>query len=272
MSLFNARAFALLLGLAFAADCSRAEAPADPGKALYQARCASCHDNPGPTKAPTFRSLKQMTVARVFFAMSNGAMKTQAAGLSFPEMGMLATYASLGQQADYKPSQQSMCARRDVDVTRPVVASWAFDAAGTRALGAAQTIVGAKNAPSLELAWTFGLPGTVDTRSQPVATAETLFVGAAGGHVFALDRKTGCAKWHTATPLRTSLTLGHVPRDGGKTPALFFGDQQGFVTALDAGDGRILWRERVGLFDVSMLSGAIAQTESTLIVPISSIE
>ena len=242
-------------------------APDQPGKALYEARCASCHANPGTTKAPSFEAMKQMSMTRVFFAMSNGAMKTQAAGLSFVEMGTLASYASTGQQADYTPSTQAMCKARNVDTT-PVVAGWAFDASSSRALGSAQTSIDAANVGKLELAWAFGLPGTTETRSQPVATADTLFIGASSGHVFALDRLTGCIKWHTATPLRNSLTLGKA----GDVAALFFGDAQGFVTALAAADGKQLWRAHVGLFDVSMLSGAIAQTGTTLIVPISSVE
>jgi polyvinyl alcohol dehydrogenase (cytochrome) len=78
-------------------------------------------------------------------------------------------------------------------------------------------------------------------------------------------------KWHRATPVRTSLTLGTLGGAGARH-ALFFGDMQGFVTALDAATGEITWRERVGLFDASMLTGAIAQHGSTLYVPVSSIE
>ncbi len=264
-------AFVLVLSAPTLGHASNGPA-ADAGAALYQARCASCHDNPGATKAPSLQALKQMSLARVFFAMSNGLMKAQATGLSFPELAVLARHASVGEQQDYLPSASAMCAQRTVEASAAVISQWAFDAAGTRALGTSQTSIDAGSADRLELAWAFGLPGTVDTRSQPVATATTLFVGSAGGHVFALDRHSGCVKWHTATPLRTSLTLGSVPGPEGPAAALFFGDQQGFVTALDAADGAILWRRHVGLFDASMLTGAVAQHGSTLIVPISSIE
>lgn len=244
----------------------------DAGATLYQSRCASCHDNPGATKAPSFQSLKQMSLARVFFSMTNGLMKAQAAGLSIPELAMLSRHASVGEQQDYVPSATAMCAQRKVDAAPAVITGWAFNAAGSRALGTSQTRIDSDTAGSLELAWAFGLPGTVDTRSQPVATATTLFVGSAGGHVFALDRLSGCVKWHRATPLRTSLTLGRIQRPDSVIAALFFGDQQGFVTAVDAASGDILWRQHVGLFEASMLTGAVVQHGGTLIVPISSIE
>ena len=211
MLAIGSRLAALFVLTVAATPLSASDVPVHPGKALYEARCASCHANPGATKAPSFDALKQMSMSRVFFAMSNGTMKTQAAGLTFPEIGMLASYASAGDQAAYAPAADAMCKTRDVDTT-PVVAGWAFDASSSRALGAAQTSVDATNVGKLELAWAFGLPGTTETRSQPVATPDTLFVGASSGHVFALDRMSGCIKWHAATPLRNSLTLGRVRR------------------------------------------------------------
>ena len=246
----------------------RAEDATPPGKALYEARCASCHTNPGTSKAPPLSAMKTMPAERVFFAMSNGAMKSQAAGLAIPELIALASFASAGTQPDYVPTPAAMCAKRTVDA-KPAVSGWGFDAQNSRALDAKQTRIDAAHVGKLQLKWAFGLPGVTDTRSQPVASADTLFVAASSGHVFALDRESGCVKWHTATPVRTSLTLGRLAADRA---ALFFGDMQGFVTAFDAQTGAIVWREHAGLFEASMLSGAVVQHDDVLIVPVSSIE
>jgi polyvinyl alcohol dehydrogenase (cytochrome) len=239
---------------------------------LYETRCASCHSGSGASKAPALSSLKQMSAARVFFSLSNGAMKAHVAGLSFPEILQLVAFASAGEQPEYTPPAEAMCASREADTAKPLVTHWALDVAGSRALGNSVATLDATNVAKLELAWAFGLPGTTDTRSQPVATEHTLFVASAGGHVFALDRRSGCVRWHTRTPVRTSLTLGSSAQGGVEIAALFFGDTQGFATALAAADGRVLWRRHVGISQASMLTGAITQVGSKLIAPLSSIE
>ncbi len=248
-----------------------------PGEALYLARCASCHSVADGTsaqrleKAPSLDEMRQMSADRVFFSMLSGMMKSQAAGLGYPEMGAITMFASAGTQPGFVPETASMCTDRDIDL-QPVVAGWGFDDRSTRSLGTQQTTLSEKNISSLRLKWAFALPGTSELRSQPVVTTDTLFAGASSGHVFALDRFTGCVKWHTATPLRTSLTLGQLQQDGVQRAALFFGDSSGSVTALDAASGKVIWRVGVGLFDATMLTGAVVQHGAVLIVPISSAE
>jgi len=242
-----------------------------PGEALYMARCASCHSGTGVTKAPPLETMRQMSADRVFFSIMNGVMKSQAAGLGYPEMGAITMYASAGIQPGFSPDAASMCADRVIDV-QSVVQGWGFDERSTRSMGEHQTTLNGKNIASLRLRWAFALPGTSELRSQPVVTTDTLFVGASSGHVFALDRFSGCVKWHTATPLRTSLTLGRLQQNGVPRVALFFGDSGGSATALDATTGKIVWRVAVGLFDTTMLTGAVVQQGNVLIVPMSSAE
>ena len=149
-----------------------------------------------------------------------------------------------------------------------------MDQRSTAFIGPDTTSIDAGNVGKLELSWAFALPNTTDARSQPVVTTDTLFVAAVSGHLFALDRLTGCTRWHweSAGPLRTALTLGTVRRGDAALPALFLGDATGFVTALDAASGEVLWRTQVKLFDLSMLTGAVVQHGNRLIVPISAIE
>lgn len=157
----------LLVALAYAPLAVAGEP--SPGEALYQARCASCHANPGTKKAPSLETMRQMSGDRVFFSLSNGIMKSQAAGLSFLEMGALMEYASAGARPEYSPAPASMCSKREVD-TQPAVQGWGFDDRSTRSLGADRTTINADNVKTLALKWAFALPGTSEMRSQPVAT------------------------------------------------------------------------------------------------------
>jgi polyvinyl alcohol dehydrogenase (cytochrome) len=242
------------------------------GEAVYAERCAACHADPGTTRAPSLETMRDMPAERVAFALTNGIMKSQAEGLSFRDIRTLVSYASAGDRPDYLPVVAALCANREVDASRPRITGWGMDPNGARRIGAEVTRIDAGNVSRLELKWAFGLPGASEARSQPVATEDTLFVAASSGHVFALDRHSGCIKWHRATPVRTSLLLGEIGTGAGVRGTLFFGDTQGFVTALDATDGRIVWRTRAGIFEASTLTGALVQHGERLFVPISSAE
>ncbi len=118
-------------------------------------------------------------------------------------------------------------------------------------------------------------------RSQVVFSADTVFAASVSGHLFALDRASGCIKWHRrpAGVIRTSLSLAQIR---GR-PALVFGGstigstpitvaQVAFgqvVFAVDAATGDVIWSEDVGLFRGSILTGGIVQRADRLIVPVS---
>ena len=191
-------------------DAARPPAAASvSGQAAYEARCASCHLEPGTTKAPSLEAMRQMSAAQVYFALVNGKMRTHAAGLSPTELGELVSYTS-GAAHRYQPEPSALCAQRGIELDPAYVARWGFDARNSGSLGADATTIDSKNVGTLRLAWAFGLPNVADARSQPVIAGDTLFVAAAGSDLFALDRSSGCIKWHhpSPVPLRTALTLG----------------------------------------------------------------
>src|SRR6185436_7377616 len=61
------------------------------GAAIYKERCASCHDAP-EGRVPSINAIKAMTGEVIFVALTNGAMKTQAQGLSTAQLFMLIGY------------------------------------------------------------------------------------------------------------------------------------------------------------------------------------
>src|SRR5262245_21703887 len=61
---------------------------AQDGAAIYRERCASCHDMP-EGRTPALSSIKAMSGEAIYIALTNGAMKAQAQGLSTAQIFML---------------------------------------------------------------------------------------------------------------------------------------------------------------------------------------
>ncbi len=239
---------------------------------LYGARCAACHDDGHNKRAPTREALAKLSSAHIVFAMSNGSMRTAAEGLDTSELLTLAEYIG-GNREVYEPPAAAFCANAEVDATAAFV-GWGVDLANTAALAPGASEVTAASVADLELAWAFGLPDTANARSQPVLSADTLFLAATSGHLFALDRASGCLRWHEQPPAppRTALTLGETRQGGEAVPTLFFGDVDAHVVAVDVRDGSLLWRHEARPSEHSFLTGAIVQHEQRLIVPVSLME
>ncbi len=240
------------------------------GKEVFEERCAGCHTDPDNKRAPELRAMAQLNTAHIAFAMTNGTMKTQADGLKLEQVIEVAEFIS-DIKAAYLPGQENFCANKDIN-TNAVVGRWGIDTENTGALPEGTSTIHAENVSRLELAWAFGLPDTSDARSQPVITRDTLFIAATSGHLFALDRKSGCIKWHeTVTPPpRTALTLGAM--EEGRRSVLFFGDIDAHIVAMDALTGELIWRTDAAVSEHSFLTGAVVQHEQRLIVPVSIIE
>ena len=258
-------AHAVAAAVAAAADAAAPDAGAPEaalGETLYQTRCAACHTVQGKDMGPALAAMRAMSYAQVLFAVTRGKMREHARGLSREERGQLIAFVA----GDAAGETHAAAWCEDLSVSLDAaVPGWGFGPANTRFQR--ESRIDAHNVAELELAWAFGLPDVAEARSHPVVTADTVFVGAVSGHVFALDRATGCMKWRYAaeTPLRTPLTLGRV----GDRDALFIGDVATFVHAVDAAMGNLLWKRSVGLFDASMLTAGVAQHGERLFVPIS---
>jgi polyvinyl alcohol dehydrogenase (cytochrome) len=261
---------------AAAAAATESARPADPGQAVYEQQCAGCHALADQERSgPSLSSMRQMHPAQLQFALTRGKMREQASKLSRDELFQLVSWlggAAHGAVAD-DSGRCAAGAERAGGFGRVAVGHWGIDAGNTRFQPPDQTRINAGNVGQLRQAWVFGLPGTTEARSQPVITADTVFVLATAGSVFALDRDSGCIRWRyrSEIPLRTSLTLGSEGTEGAPL-ALYFGDAGGRVHAVAARTGEGLWLRDVGLFPTSTLTGAITAHGGVLIVPVSSYE
>jgi polyvinyl alcohol dehydrogenase (cytochrome) len=236
--------------------------------ALYKATCAVCHEVPA-TKAPPTDTLRRLPASQILMAMELGKMQPQAAALKQEQRVKLAKW--LAAEEDGKRDAwiaANACARA---TPAPVSGreNWGFGRSNTRHVE--DTRIDRRNVEQLTLQWSIALPAVTSMRSQPVVAGDTVFLGSKGGHLLALDRRSGCVRWayQTDAPVHSALTLDRTP-DG--VPTLFFADEMATVHAVDATTGRSRWRQRLKWFPTSIVSGPATYFDGRLYVPMSSFE
>ena len=79
------------------------------GAAIYKERCASCHDMP-QGRVPALGAIKAMSGEAIYVALTSGAMKTQAQGMSIVQIFTLLGYIGpTGGAAADTPSLTRTC-------------------------------------------------------------------------------------------------------------------------------------------------------------------
>lgn len=250
-------------------------APPD-GAALWKARCAGCHESANAQlRMPKREEVAARTPENVYNAMANGAMQTQAAGLSEDEGRAIATYIT-GKNFGAAAATQAMAGQCEAPPKKFAPSAkadwngWGVDPSNSRF----QPNPGLKAAdvPNLKLKWAFGFPGDNAASAQPTVAGGRVFVGSNHGTVYSLDQSTGCIIWshETGAGVRTAMTV-----EASKTPGkyiVFYGDLRSSAHALDAETGKELWATKVEDHKSSRITGAPTFYGGTLYVPVSSIE
>ena len=255
--------------IAWLAVWPAAQAPS--GEAVYRERCAGCHELTTP-RVPPRAALQRMPAARILRALDFGVMMSVAYPLRRDEREAVALYLGSG-AADPVPSPAAYCADRSVRIeTRPRAQwnGWSPTDTNTRFQSADAAGLTADQVQRLELKWAYAFDGDVSAFAQPTVIDRTVFVGSAAGLVQALDAATGCAKWlfRANGPVRSAILA--VPLDGRR--ALVFTDLTGWVYALDAERGAVLWKQRVEDHEATRLTGAPVAHDGTVFVPVASWE
>jgi polyvinyl alcohol dehydrogenase (cytochrome) len=149
----------------------------------------------------------------------------------------------------------------------------------------------------LTLKWAFAFEGDVNAFAPPAVLGEQMFVGSAGGSIFALHAKSGCIQWHFQAdgPVRTAMVVAPLAAGGrsadgvavaglgtgagsaggaGSATAhvLFFGDQSGGFYAVGAESGELLWRARPETHESTKLTGTPLVHDGVVYVPVASWE
>jgi len=241
------------------------------GEAVYKARCAGCHDQVTP-RVPNREALAKMSSTRILRALDFGVMMPVAYPLRRDERVAVASY--LGTTArDPEPPAAAFCRDRTVRIaagSTPRWNGWSPTGANTRFQTAAAGGLTGDQTRRLQLRWAFAFDGDVSAFNQPTVLGSTLYVGSAGGMVYALDTASGCIKWSFQAngPVRSALRAVQVPLG----TALVFSDLVGWVYALDAANAKVLWKTRIEDHEATRLTGGAAVDNGIVFVPVASWE
>ena len=220
---------------------------AQDGAAIYKERCASCHDAP-EGRVPSISAIKAMSGEAIYVALTSGVMRTQAQGLSTPQIFALLGYIAPTNAAS-APSLEKTC-KGDSSISAAAFKSsmnaprwngWSSSASNSRFQDGASAGITAASVPALKLKWAFNLGAVSIARSQPTIVGGRVYIATTTGAVFSLDAATGCTHWgFKANQIRSGVAVG----DANGVPAIFFPDAGGTVYAVNAATGELIWKNR----------------------------
>jgi polyvinyl alcohol dehydrogenase (cytochrome) len=221
-------------------------ASAQDGAAIYKERCASCHDAP-TGRIPALGAIKQMRGEAVYLALTAGAMKEEAKGLSIGQLFALIGYIAPTGGRSNKLTFEKTCAGSPPSATSsaaPAAAwgGWSPSVTNSRFQDARGAGIPANDVPKLKLKWAFNLGEVTMGRGQPAVAGNRVFFGTEAGEVYAIDARTGCTYWgfKAQAGIRSGMAVG----EANGAPAIFFSDGGATVYALKAATGELLWKTR----------------------------
>ena len=247
-----------------------------PGKALFDANCASCHSkqgtNVGGRMALSVAALAGLPPETVFQALVSGKMRDQAAALSREEKKQVAEFLTrrtlVDADATSIKTMKNLCSvQRGLDQSALGWNGWSPAPDGSRFQNAAAASITAAQVPSLKLKWAFGVPQTASMFSQPTVAGGRLFFASDAGTLYSIDAETGCAYW--SFPADGSVRSAPIVQPiKGHTEkfAVFIVSTQGTVFAVGAESGKLLWKVRPGE-DRNGVTGSPAYADGRLYIP-----
>jgi len=250
---------------------------AQDSEALYNTRCAACHENPETnTHAPPRANMAAFTPNSVYAALTDGLMQIQATGLSDVDMRGLAAWLTGAEVSDLELEiTENLCANNPPMLNPALNASWngwGPDARNTRF--ATQGGIERADLPKLRLKWAYGLPGEGQARGQPVVVDGRVFVGNSAGALYSLDAESGCTYWSflPRSGIRSAASVGPYQfEDGSDGYAVYFVDIKANAYAVNAQTGEVLWVRTVDDHPSVRGTGAVALHKGVLYVPMSGV-
>ena len=244
------------------------------GEALYQQHCARCHDLPD-SRAPARSVLEQMSANRIVRTMDFGAMMSVTYMLDRDDRLSVAEHLGIPGE-DREPSAEAFCSDRSVALDRDLPGAWnGWSPSRNNTRYQPSPGLAAPDVPDLSLLWAFGFAGDVNAFAPPAVFGDELFVGSAGGSIYALDAATGCINWHYQAdgPVRTAMLVAPLDESNASAGhAVMFGDQSGGFYTVRAETGELLWRARPEPHESTKLTGAAIAHDGVVYVPVASWE
>jgi polyvinyl alcohol dehydrogenase (cytochrome) len=248
----------------------------DAGALLFTGRCAGCHE-PAQGRAPSREALGQRTPESIVAALTTGAMRPFASGLTPDMIRGVAVYlagkplAAGGMASAGAQPPDNKCA------ANPPIRAAATDWNGYgKTVGSTRfqqaTSLNAKNLDRLKVKWAFSVAG--GRVGQPAVIGDRLFLVTFAGDAFSLDAKTGCVYWRKAigSPMRAAPLVVRRPGDSPSGWVMYVGDFNRDFRALDAMTGVEIWRTNLDANPLAMLTGGPVIAGDRIYVPISSAE
>lgn len=256
----------VLAALALLAFAGGPAARAADGSALYEAHCATCHGG-SVKKAPEKTMLQLMSARVIVAALEEGVMRPQGAALERSERIAVAEYLA-GAELASEPAAVAPACDSPASGGPVRVGAWGVDERNRRYFPPELAGLTGEDLPDLSLAWAVSFPDAIRARSQPAVAHGNVYVGSQSSGVLALDAKHGCVRWQfpTSAEVRTGIVVD--PRE----PRIYFGDLVGYVYAVDARSGELLWRDRPDDHPSLTITAAPVIHDGDLFVSLSSLE
>ena len=246
------------------------------GAEIYATVCSACHEQ-GLNRAPQRAMLELMTPESIDLALTQGVMRAQGAGLTMADKRMIAEYlAGRPMGGEVKGPLRCKAGASPFDAREPPPFSgWGLTPENSHTIPTHTAGIDLSNVGRLELKWSLAFPNAIRARSQPAIAGGAIFVGSHDGTVFALDRRTGCARWsfHAASEVRTGIAVSPWrPGDAVARPALYFGDLVGNLYAVNARTGALIWRRKPDDHPNATITATPVLYRGRLYAPVSSLE
>lgn len=250
------------------------------GLATFQTRCSVCHNNPTPG-APTASAIREMTTEGIYDSLASGSMQKYTEGLTDIQKRRVAEFMSgrpLGSLKVGDAKNMPNPCRNNPTLSNPASSpawnGWGADISNTRFQPAQAAGLTAAQVPQLKLKWAFGYPAGESANGQPLVASGRVFAGGDNGFIYSLDARTGCVYWsfENGSIVRNALTIGPISGRGSARYAVYFGDGHANIYALDAQNGRLLWKTKVDPHFVARITAGVKFYNGRVFVPVSSSE
>jgi polyvinyl alcohol dehydrogenase (cytochrome) len=267
-------AAALLLIVATASGAPKDGPPSVPGSKLYEQFCSGCHDHP-QDRIPARDVIAKRSPEEVMRALTNGLMRTQAAGLNMNDRVAVATFvtgkAPTGNIGAGPEGNLCVAHGRVAINSGSSWNGWGRDLDNSRFQP--EPGLSATDVPYLKVKWAFGYRATY-IYGQPTIVGGRVYVTSTSGRVYSLDARTGCTYWtfDASAAVRTAVSVIRIQGNAGVRIATVFGDDSSTVYALEADSGRPIWKKRLDQHPDARITGAPVFYNQRLYVPVSSLE
>jgi polyvinyl alcohol dehydrogenase (cytochrome) len=189
--------------------------------------------------------------------LTNGPMRTQAAGLAMNDRVAVATYltgSTPSGKLDATPEGNRCTERGTAVATGPSWNGWGRDLDNSRYQP--DPGLAAADVPHLKVKWAFGYRATY-IYGQPTIVGGRVYVTSSSGRVYSLDADTGIPLWKhkldphpdariTGAPVvyrgRVYVPVSSLEELSAPTPGYECCQFRGSVVALDAGTGQVIWQ------------------------------